>query len=165
MHLQPRDCTQKLKVKYFKKYGQSISTWKIERVIRKHCLFPDPKAHVKQIKRRRKSREKVRIHTLNTTQFKAGTLWHIDSIVTWWGDHYRTIVTALEDKTKLGFARVYSNHTSKSAADFLERLIYLSAGEVAIIHSDNGSEFEGAFEKAIKENHLAQVYSRVNGLS
>jgi len=152
---------QKLKVKYVKKYGQSISTWKIERVIRKHHLFPDPKAHLKLIKKQRKAREKVRIHTLDTAQFPAGTLWHIDSIVTWWGDHYRTIVAALEDKTKLGFARVYTNHTSKSATDFLDRLIYLSDGKVAIVHSDNGSEFAGAFEKAITANHLTQVYSRV----
>ena len=152
---------QKLKVKYERKYGQSISTWKIERVIRKHHLFPDPKAHLKLIKKRRKSREKVRIHSLNTSSFPAGTLWHIDSIVTWWYDQYRTIVTALEDKTKLGFARVYSNHTSKSAADFLERLIYLSDGKAAIIHSDNGSEFAGKFEAAIKEFNLTQVYSRV----
>ena len=117
---------QKLKLKYQQQYHQVISTWKIERVIRKHRLYPDPKAHFKLLSKKRKSRQKVRIHTLDTSQYPAGTLWHIDSIVTWWYDQYRTIVTALEDRTKLGFARVYSNHSSRSATDFLNRRIYLS---------------------------------------
>jgi len=32
---------KKLRVLYEKEYGEEISTWKIERVIRKHQLYPD----------------------------------------------------------------------------------------------------------------------------
>ena len=102
----------------------------------------------------------MRIHTLDTTQYTAGTLWHVNSIILRWYGQYRVIITALEDKTKLGYAEVYLNHTSRSAADFLKRLIYLSNGDIAIVHSDNGSEFAGEFKKAIKQYNLTQVYSQ-----
>jgi transposase InsO family protein len=154
---------EKLQILYRKQYRAEISTWKIERVIEKHHLYPDPKEHqrVMKLKKRRKHQARIRINTLDTQTYPPGTLWHIDSIIVWWYDAYRVMITALEDKTKLGFARVYLTHSSRNAADFLKRLIYLSAGDIAIIHSDNGSEFQGNFAKAIKESHLTQVYSRI----
>jgi len=152
---------KKLQVRYQAEYGDSISTWKIERVIRKHRLYPDPILHTKQVQKRQRSRGKVRIHTLDTAQFPAGTLWHVDTVIIDWYGTRRSILTAIEDKTKLGYAKVYQRHTSQSAADFLKRLIYLSDSSIAIIHSDNGSEFAGEFERAIADHHLSQVYSRV----
>jgi transposase InsO family protein len=152
---------KKLKIIYKKTYGETISTWKIERVIRKHNLYPDLIEHKKLIRRRKSQRKRVRIHTLEISQYEPGKLWHIDTIVTNWYGQKRSITTAIEDKTKLAFARVYKNHSSRSAADFLKRLVYLSDGDINIIHSDNGTEFAGEFEKATKELSLFQVYSRV----
>ena len=152
---------QKLKIIYQKEYGASISTWKIERVVRKHHLYPDPSEHKKLVKRRKSQRKRVRIHTLDISQYEPGKLWHIDSVLVDWYGSKRSILTAIEDKTKLAYARVYKNHSSRSATDFLKRLVYLSSGDIAIIHSDNGSEFAGAFETAVKDLSLFQVYSRV----
>ena len=47
------------------------------------------------------------------------------------------------------------------ATDFLRRLVYLSQGSIQLVHSDNGSEFAGEFERACQELGIAQVYSRV----
>lgn len=152
---------KKLKIIYFKEYKENISTWKIERVIRKHHLYPDPSEHQKFIKRKKHQGKRVRIHTIDTTQYEPGKLWHIDSIEVNWYNQKRYIITALEDKTKLAFARIYPTHAAKYAADFLKRLVYLSDGDISIIHSDNGTEFAGKFEEAAKELSLFQVYSRV----
>ena len=152
---------QKLKIMYEREYGETISTWKIERVVRKHHLYPDPREHQKRAKRRKSRAKRVRIHTLDTTKYEPGKLWHIDSIEINWYKEKRYIITALEDKTKLAFARVYPTHAAKHAADFLKRLVYLSQGDIAIVHSDNGTEFAGKFEEAIKDLQLFQVYSRV----
>lgn len=152
---------QKLKVVYQKEYGENISTWKIERVVRKHHLYPDPKEHQRYVKKYRNQRKRVRIHTMDTSSYAPGKLWHIDTVIVDWYGERRSIVTALEDKTKLAYARVYKTHSSRSAADFLKRLMYLSDGDVNVIHSDNGSEFAGEFEKASKELSIFQVYSRV----
>jgi len=156
---------KKLKRLYVKEYGEVISTWKIERVIRKHQLYPDPEEYKKKIKRqkRRAKKPKIRINKLKAFGFKPqpGKLWHTDTIILWWYGQRRVIFTALEDQTKLGYARAYLSGSSRQAKDFLQRLIYLSDGDIKIIHSDNGSEFAGEFEKACFELNIQQIYSRV----
>lgn len=151
----------KLQVIYQRKHQESISTWKIERVIRKHHLFPDPLEHKKRIRKRLKAKKKVRIHQIDATHYQPGELWHTDTIVLYWYGVYRVIFTAIEDKTKLAYARVYPTHTSKHAKDFLTRLVYLSDASVTVMHSDNGSEFAGEFEKACAQMNIKQIYSRI----
>lgn len=149
----------KLKALYQEEFKETISTWKIERVVRKHQLFPDPTEHQRAVKRKRKERPRKRVTELAGGY--QGTLWHTDSITIWWYGVRRIIFTALEDKTKLGYAKVYPSSSSRKAKDFLERLVYLSKGDIKIIHSDNGSEFAGEFERACRELSISQVYSRV----
>ena len=153
----------KLKILYQKAFHEPISTWKIERVVRKHRLYPDVVAHTKRVEKRKASQSKVRIHQVNDAIRKVqafGFLWHIDAIIIWWYGERRIIFTALEECTKIAFARVYKSNTSGFAEDFLKRLMYLSEGRVEIIHSDNGSEFQGAFERACETLGIHQVYSR-----
>src|SRR4030065_580269 len=110
--------------------------------------------------KRRILRPKVRIHELKKI-LPDVTLWHTDSVLIWWYGQRRMIFTAIEDSTKLAFARVYQSGSSKQATDFLQRLVYLTNGKLKIIHSDNGSEFAGEFEKACFALGISQVYSRV----
>jgi len=151
----------KLKGLYQKKHLEPISTWKIERVIRKHQLYPEPKAHQKRVKKRRSARRKPRINQVNTNHYQAGELWHTDTIILYWYGVRRAIFTAIDDKTKLAYAKVYPTHSSRNAADFLKRLIYLSGASITVMHSDNGSEFRGEFEKACTKMSIKQIYSRV----
>ncbi|HLG28548.1 MAG TPA: integrase core domain-containing protein [Paenisporosarcina sp.] len=155
---------KKLKVLYKREYGKVISTWKIERVIRKYKLFPDLKKHDIQVEKRQKSKPKVRISDVKdiiseTKRF--GFLWHIDAIIIWWYGTRRIIFTAMEEYSKIAFARVYSTNKSSYAEDFLKRLMYLVNGKVEIMHSDNGSEFEGEFQLACRKLNVARIYSRV----
>jgi transposase InsO family protein len=153
----------KLKVLYHQHYQETVSTWKIERVIRKHQLYPDPAEHEQIVKRarHRKHKPKIRIHQVDTAKIAPGKLWHTDTIILNWYGQRRVVFTALEDKTKLGYARVYPRGSSRQAKDFLQRLVYLSDGKITIIHSDNGSEFAGEFEKACDKLPIQQVYNRV----
>lgn len=111
---------KKLRILYNQDYGEDISTWKIERVVRKHNLYPDPEEHKKKLRKskRQETKPKKRIKDLLETGYQ-GTLWHTDSVTVWWYGERRVIFTALEDKTKVGFARVYLGNTSRKAADFL----------------------------------------------
>src|SRR3990167_1291848 len=154
---------KKLKRIYFREYKEKISTWKIERVIRKHNLYPDPIKHQKEVEKRSKSKPKIRIHEVKDQikQIKEfGFLWHIDAIIIWWYGQRRIIFTALEDITKIAFARVYTTNKSNYAEDFLKRLMYLVEGRVDIMHQDNGSEFKGDFERACEKLNILQIYSR-----
>lgn len=152
----------KLKRLYEREHHEPISAWKIERVVRKHQLYVDPQEQQKQMKRRLRKRVKPKKRIQELKLGYLGSLWHTDAIILWWYGHKRVIFTAIEDKTKLGYARVYLTHSSRNASDFLKRLVYLSAGEIKIIHHDNGSEFAGEFIRACQELKIEQVYSRVH---
>ena len=150
---------RKLKILYARKYQENISTWKIERVVRKHKLFQEKKnGYVK----RRPKQPRIRIHKVKELlqEYPTGVVWHTDSIIIWWYGTRKVIFTALENKTKLGFARVYKTNSSANAADFLKRLSYLSNNQLAIIHSDNGSEFDKDFARVCEILSIRQVFSR-----
>jgi len=154
---------KKLKVLYKREYGRDISTWKIERVIRKYKLYPDLVKHNYQAQKRKNSEPKIRINTIKESlrEIKEfGLLWHIDTIIIWWYGERRIIFTAIEEHTKIAYARVYKTNTSGYSEDFLKRLMYLVEGRVNIMHQDNGAEFQGEFERACKTLGILQIYSR-----
>lgn len=153
----------KLKKLYKDEYHRNISTWRIERVIRKYNLYPDKLKHNYLVEKRKKSKPKIRINTIkeiikNIRQF--GFLWHIDAIIIWWYGERRIIFTAIEEYSKIAYARVYKTNSSAFSEDFLKRLLYLCEGKIEVMHSDNGAEFEGEFEKACRRLDIARVYSR-----
>ncbi len=150
----------KLQREYRKDYGLHISTNKIQKVINKHNLFPDSQLRKNRLKNRVKRRNRVLIHTFEKKK-ELGFLWHTDAIIIWWYGARRVIFTALEEVTKIAYARVYTTNSSKNAKDFLKRLFYLANDQVKHIHHDNGSEFYGQFEEACKELNIQQIFSRV----
>lgn len=151
---------EKLKREYHRVYRSDISTNKIAKVITKHQLYPDPKEAKKRKNQARKRRNKILIHTFEKKN-ELGFLWHTDAIILWWYGIRRVIFTAMEEQTKIAYARVYTTNSSKNAKDFLERLLYLSNNQVKHIHHDNGSEFYGQFEYACQELTIPQIFSRV----
>ncbi|MGC9385280.1 MAG: integrase core domain-containing protein, partial [Kosmotogaceae bacterium] len=151
----------KLKKMYFDKYHEIISTWKIERVIRKHKLYREKEVKKSETEAKRKKKRKKSIHSV-IKKDDFGFLWHIDAIILYWYGARRVIFTAIEDITKIAFARVYTTNKSDYAADFLKRLMFLVQGKVEIMHSDNGSEFEKEFRKTCIDLGIEQVFSRPN---
>jgi len=153
---------KKLKVLYGKEYSEEISTWKIERVIRRHKLYPDKKKAEKTARKRARSRQKPKRRI--TQLMKEGRpcfLFHLDTIVIYWNNLKRYILTAVDHTTKLGYARMYKNKSSRAAADFLYRLRYLVNQPIENLQTDNGSEFALEFERAITKLSIQRYFSRV----
>ena len=153
---------KKLKVLYEKEYKEDISCWKIERVIRKHKIYPD-KVRAERIARKQaRARQKPK---RRITQLRKETqLWFLlklDTIVIYWGNLKRYILTAVDHASKLGCARMYKNRSSKAASDFLYRLQYLINQPIENIQIDNGSEFAYYFERAASSLNIARYFSRV----
>lgn len=67
----------------------------------------------------------------------------IDTVVRFVDGLKRYIVTAINVETRFAFAWSYSNHSSASASDFLEKLRSVSPHPITEIQTDNGSEFAG----------------------
>lgn len=152
----------KLQRRYFKIYHEYISSWKIQRVIEDKKLYFD-KTQIAKGKRRRRQAQKHPKRRI--TEFKRKNvqnhLWHVDTVVfTLTEGGYRYLITAIDELTKLAYARLYTTHSSKQAADFLKRLTYLTEGGIMNLHHDNGSEFEKDFKQACKQLKLPQWYSR-----
>ncbi len=154
---------RKLQILYENRYGKTISTWKIERVIRRYELYPSKVEHQYFLRRREQNKPKIRINTVKEavkSLSEFGFLWHTDSIVIWWNGRRTVIFTGIEEYTRIAYARIYPSNTSSHAEDFLKRLLVVSGNKIQIMHSDNGSEFRGNFEKICKTLGILQIYSR-----
>ena len=152
----------KLQRLYQKVHHEKISSWKIQKVIEGKKLYFDM-TEVERRKKRRKQAQKYKKKKI--TEFKKkkiqNHLWHVDTIVfTLTEGGYRYLLTAIDEITKLAYARLYATHSSKQATDFLKRLTYLTEGVIMNLHHDNGSEFEKDFKIACCELKLPQWYSR-----
>lgn len=152
----------KLQRRYLKVYGEYISSWKIQKVIEKNNLYFDKSAIQKANKKRKQAQKnpKKRI-TEFVKKDIVNHLWHIDTIVfTLTEGGYRYLITAIDEVSKLAYARLYRSHSSAMATDFLLRLNYLTEGNIVNLHHDNGTEFEKDFKKACKRLNIPQWYSR-----
>ena len=153
----------KLRERYEELYGENISSWKFQVVTMEENLYFDKATMQKQRKRKKQTQRKPknRIHTL-LKENRVNFLWHVDTVVfTLTQGGYRYLLTAIDDYSKLAYARLYTTHSSRQAADFLRRLHFLTEGEIINLHHDNGSEFQKDFEKACRDLSLPQWYSRV----
>ena len=153
---------KKLKVLYEREYSEEISTWKIERVVRRYKLYPDQNKAEKTARKRARARKhpKKRITQL-VKEGRPYFLFQLDTIVIYWNNLKRYILTAVDHASKLGYARMYKNKSSRSAADFLYRLRYLVNQPIENLQTDNGSEFALEFERASAELGIQRYFSRV----
>ena len=150
---------EKLAIIYRQLYQEKISSWKIQKVIEKYKLYYHPVKTEKLRRKRARAQKKKRITELKTKPLLGFTL-HLDTVVIYWNSKKRYIVTAIDHFTKVAFARMYTTHSSYSAADFLYRLNYLLDGKIVNVHTDNGSEFAKYFEKACEKLELKHYFSR-----
>ena len=153
----------KLQKLYQKEYGAYISSWKIQKVIEEKNLYFDKTQITKQKKKKKQAqKQQKRRITAFVKENKIHHLWHVDTVLlTMPHGGYRYLLTAIDDLSKLAYARLYTSHSSKQAADFLQRLHYLTEGEIINVHHDNGTEFEKDFKQACEQLQLPQWYSRV----
>ena len=147
----------KLKIIYEQKYGEPISSWYIQRVIETYKLYPK---HRKVQKHLANAYKKKKITELSTKERRTGFLLHFDTIVLHRCGLKRYIITCIDHYTRVGYAHMYKNHTSKSAEDFLKRMYYLLESRVENIHTDNGSEFHKYFARAVQRLNLNHYWSR-----
>jgi transposase InsO family protein len=145
---------------YADRHGETISSWKVQKVIEKSGLYYHPAKNARTQAKRRKAEKKKRISTLRLTK-RTGFLFRADTVVRYWCGTKRFVFTAVDSVSKLAFARMYTTHSSRSAADFLKRLHALTEGKIENVQTDNGSEFHGAFDQALKDLQIPHYWSRV----
>jgi len=147
-------------IKYYQQeYGETISSWKIQRVIERHTLYYNPTKALKKRRNYARGQLKKRITQAPASQALA-SLIHVDTIVLFWNHTYKYILTAIDDLTRISYAKMYNHHSSKDASDFLKRLQYLISMPIEAIHTDNGSEFAKNFKLACTKLNIDRYFSR-----
>jgi len=152
---------RKLKALYQKQFQESISSWKIQRVINRFNLYPEPAKKDKAILKRKRNKlnPKKRIPELKKQNIP-WFLFNLDGITIYSNHLKRYIMTAVDYAGKFGFARMYSHKSATSAQDFLLRLKFAVNQPIVNIQTDNGSEFAGVFNHALDEQNITHYFSR-----
>ena len=151
---------EKLSVIYERTFNEPISAWKVYRIIRKHKLYHNPTKTARIASKRQRAIKKKRITELSKRYNRPGYLISLDAIVVYWNNLKRYVFTAIDNLSKIAFARMYSTKSSYNARDFLLRLNYLLDGNMENIQTDNGSEFEKYFRQACEKLNLDRYYNR-----
>jgi len=86
-------------------HGEVRSTWKIERVIRRYKLYPDQRKAEKTSRKRARAlkKPKKRVTSL-VKEGRACFLFQLDTIVIYWDNLKRYILTAVDHASKLAYA-------------------------------------------------------------
>jgi putative transposase len=145
----------KLAKVYEDRYGEKISSWQFQRVIKEFNLYPPRKSRIYG-----KNGAKKQLINFEFRQ-SAKNLFSIDTKVLYLFGLKFYIVCAVSHISKIAYARVYRSHSSATTADFLNRLEYLVGKDsMAIILTDNGSEFQKNFSHTCKQKNIQRYYSR-----
>jgi transposase InsO family protein len=150
---------EKLAQRYQETYSETISAWKVQKTIEKYRLYYNPIRTEKIRKKRQRSQNKKRI-TLLKQRKVSGFLLQVDTVVIYWNQFKRYIVTGIDKYSKIAFARMYEKHSSYNSRDFLYRLNYLLEGKIENVQTDNGSEFLKHFDQACTKLNINHYFSR-----
>jgi len=150
----------KLSRLYRNTFNETISSWKIQYAIQKWKLHYHPKKNALLQQKRKRSQAKKRITELKKQPFP-GYLIALDTIVLHTNNTKRYVLTAIDAVSKIAFARMYTQKSSRNAADFLQRMFYLLDGSILNTLNDNGSEFHKEFIAASRQLNIAQYWSRL----
>lgn len=151
----------KLRVLYREEYHQDIPDWHLRRIIHDFKLFAERAVKIKNQRQLFQGRvwKKKRITDLKKEPF-AGFLLEVDTIVIYFNNEKRYILTAIDYYSRTGFAYMYKSKIAKNATDFLKRLVLLFDGRIENIHIDNGSEFKKEFLMAAEELKIDLYHAR-----
>ncbi len=144
---------------YLREYGEAISSWKIQRVIQQYNLYHNPSKTDRITHKRLTAVKRKRITELKKKP-RNGFLMCLDAIELRCNNLKRYIFTGIDSYSKVAFVRMYRHSNSYNASDFLNRLMYLTNGQIENIQTDNGSEFEKHFRHSCKKLNLNRYHSR-----
>lgn len=150
---------EKLVVLYEEDYGESIKPWSMRRIIHDRKLYAKRAVKTKRQKAQKQVVRKKRITELEKKP-QTGFLVEADTVVIYWSNEQRYVLTAIDYHSRLAFAYMYKSKAAKHATDFLKRLILLFGGSLENLHIDNGSEFKKEFEQAAKELGVELYHAR-----
>jgi transposase InsO family protein len=144
---------------YLEDYHEPIKLQAARRIVCDYKLYAKRAIKVKRQGAWASAQKKRRITELTLEPF-TGFVVETDTIVEYFNNEKRYILTAIDYHSRFAFAYMYKTKASIHAADFLKRITLLYGGQIEYIHIDNGSEFKKHFEQAAKELGIELLHAR-----
>ncbi|MCD6454137.1 MAG: transposase, partial [Candidatus Aminicenantes bacterium] len=158
----PRMGKEKIKIlldEYCKSKGlRSPSASTIGRIIKERGLFFYPQEFTHFGKVKRKSRVK-KLRRKNYKPRRAGDLLQLDSLYIFVDGIKRYIITAVDLRSRFAFAFAYKSLSSRSGADFMEKLMAVAPFSITHIQTDNGSEFMKDFHRLAERKDVVHFFN------
>lgn len=129
----------------------------IQKIINRHPELKNT-LHGKAVKRRKLKIERIKAGR-DLKDYSLGSLIQVDTKHVHILGNKFYIFAAIDCKSRLGFTHCYSTISSKSAQDFLTRLIEYFPFKVTAINTDNGSEYLLYFHKLSQKLGITHYFS------
>lgn len=138
-------------------YGIKIGYNTIQKVINRHPELKNT-LHSKAVKRRKLKIERIKAGR-ELKDHSLGSLVQVDTKHVHILGNKFYIFAAIDCKSRMGFTYCYSSISSKSAQDFLSRLLEYFPFKVAAINTDNGSEYLMYFHQRAGQLGVTHYFS------
>ena len=151
---------RKIKIKSISKatIGRLIADLKREGKIKDGRVELRLNARTGKLHERKKKREK-KLRRKDYQPQEPGDLVQMDSISKFRDGLKRYIITALDLRTRIGFAWAYTNLSSRNAKDFMQKVKEVFPFEIKRVQTDNGSEFEKHFRDYVRAEGIVQFFN------
>jgi len=152
---------EKIKVILERDYGIKISASSVGRILTRYKnVLPTLKAGKKRVKKRK--RKKIRPKDVKNKALGVISEWiQVDMFEMMLKKIKVYIFVGLDKISRILYMRAYKSKSSKNSADFLRRLNEVHNREIRYIQVDNGSEFEGEFERVLTELGIVKITNYV----
>ena len=143
---------------FLEKYlGIKISPSTIYRVLKRYGLIERTRKLRSDYKKRKQKGKKNRTRR-GLKADKPGTIL-IDVKYLYWCSRTFYQFTAIDKFTRMGFAKVYSTKSSRSAKRFFQELEKYFPFKIERVQTDNGGEFLGELEEYLKDRGIEHYFS------
>lgn len=157
---------EKIKVLLEKEHSISLSISKVGRILKdlkdkdllpKYIKLSNYARSGRLIERNLVKKKKKRLKKYISTY--DGDVVQVDTVVRFINGIKRYTTTAIDIHNRFAFALTYTNHSSKSASDFIDKLVKVCPFTITKIQTDNGSEFMYLFEESLNKHNIEHFHT------
>ncbi len=134
----------------------------IGKIIKRNNLFYSRSVYGYHDPSRKRPTRRRKLRVVRAPKPEAGGYLELDTIETIITGVRRYTITAIDVRLKLVYAQTFTTKHSKNALVVLKTIVSILPVGVHTIQTDNGSEFEGEFEKHCQEKEIKHKWTYPN---
>lgn len=134
----------------------------IGKIIKRNNLFYSRRIYGYHDPNRKRPIKRKKTRVTRAPKPEAGGYLEMDTIETIITGIRRYTITAIDVKLKLVYAQTFTTKHSRNALVVFKTIVSMLPVKLSAVQTDNGSEFEGDFEKYCKQNKIKHKWTYPN---